>query len=286
MKVAGLVRRQLSTSGLARRRFSTSAPIPVIRLPAILFPSDPLTLAVREEDLDARPGLRLTPPRVREMRSMGAAAFAEGATTGVSLRLLESQGADADVLEVVGGERLRLVQVEGRTAAGCRLAAVAPFEDEPLDADDLGNSSAGGGGARRDAGGRMSLCTLDDETDCWASPPHEHPAWRTAAAPPEDASALSLWLAARLPLTSALRLHLLDCACPLKRMRDVVDAMQLIAGTSRAGDRYNARRGAMPLVLEYDTAEASGREPRRRGRLSRGRGRAKRLAGDSVVETS
>ena len=59
---------------------------------------------------------------------MGAAAFAEGATTGVSLRLLESQGADADVLEVVGGERLRLVQVEGRTAAGCRLAAVAPFE--------------------------------------------------------------------------------------------------------------------------------------------------------------
>ena len=123
MKVAGLVRRQLSTSGLARRRFSTSAPIPVIRLPAILFPSDPLTLAVREEDLDARPGLRLTPPRVREMRSMGAAAFAEGATTGVSLRLLENQGADADVLEVVGGERLRLVQVEGRTAAGCRLGS-------------------------------------------------------------------------------------------------------------------------------------------------------------------
>ena len=115
MKVAGLVRRQLST---LRRQFSTSAPIPVIRLPAILFPSDPLTLAVREEDLDARPGLRLTPPRIREMRSMGAAAFAEGATTGVSLRLLESQGADADVLEVVGGERLRLVQVEGRTAAG------------------------------------------------------------------------------------------------------------------------------------------------------------------------
>ena len=107
----------------------------------------------------------------------------------------------------------------------------------------------------------MSLCTLDDETDCWASPPHEHPAWRTAAAPPEDASALSLWLAARLPLTSALRLHLLDCACPLKRMRDVVDAMQLIAGTSRAGDRYNARRGAMQkMVLEYDTAEASGCE--------------------------
>ena len=70
-----------------------------------------------------------------------------------------------------------------------------------------------------------------------------------------------LWLAARLPLTSALRLHLLDCACPLKRMRDVVDAMQLIAGTSRAGDRYNARRGAMQkMVLEYDTAEASGCE--------------------------
>ena len=44
-------------------------------------------------------------------------------------------------------------------------------------------------------------------------------------------------------------------------MRDVVDAMQLIAGTSRAGDRYNARRGAMQkLVLEYDTAEASGCE--------------------------
>ena len=49
---------------------------------------------------------------------MGAAAFAEGATTGVSLRLLESQGADADVLEVVGGERLRLCDEWPRRARG------------------------------------------------------------------------------------------------------------------------------------------------------------------------
>ena len=36
------------------------------------------------------------------------------------------------------------------------------------------------------------------------------------------------WLAARLPLTTQLRLHLLACTCPVKRTRDLVDAMRLL----------------------------------------------------------
>ena len=46
--------------------------------------------------------------------------------------------------------------------------------------------------------------------------------------PPSEATELSLWLAARLPLTTRLRMNVLQCTCPLKRMRDVVDAMRLL----------------------------------------------------------
>ena len=37
--------------------------------------------------------------------------------------------------------------------------------------------------------------------------PRCHPRWRSQVPPPEDEAALSLWLAARLSLTTALRSH-------------------------------------------------------------------------------
>ena len=37
--------------------------------------------------------------------------------------------------------------------------------------------------------------------------PRCHPRWRSQVAPPEDEAALSLWLAARLSLTTELRSH-------------------------------------------------------------------------------
>ena len=55
-----------------------------------------------------------------------------------------------------------------------------------------------------------------------------HPLWSAQAAPPVEPADLSLWLGARLPLTTALRMRLLSCVCPLKRMTDVVDALRLL----------------------------------------------------------
>ena len=77
---------------------------------------------------------------------------------------------------------------------------------------------------------------------------------RSRGAAPRDAAALSLWLAARLSLTTSLRLHLLALTDPLKRMRDCVDAMRLLAEP-----RAPARRYAKFQVV-WDTAEAGGCE--------------------------
>ena len=49
------------------------------------------------------------------------------------------------------------------------------------------------------------------------------------------------WLAARLPLTFALRLHLLACPCPLQRMRDLVVALRLLRDPRGRGG-HAARR--------------------------------------------
>ena len=75
----------------------------------------------------------------------------------------------------------------------------------------------------------LELCTLDEELGEPACDPSAHPTWpNQASSPPAEPADLSLWLAARLPLTTALRMRLLACVCPLKRMTDVVNAMRLL----------------------------------------------------------
>ena len=84
-----------------------------------------------------------------------------------------------------------------------------------------------------------------------ARPP---PLFLDCAAVPQDPTALVL-AACRLPLTMAFRLHLLRLTCPLKRMRDVVDSLRLLASPQSAEDR---RFGKFQLL--WQTAEASGCE--------------------------
>ena len=77
------------------------------------------------------------------------------------------------------------------------------------------------------------------------------------------AAALSLWLAAHLPLATSVRTHLLACQCPLKRAQDCVDAMRLLSEEGHGADRYNAAGDPDSLPkfrVVYDTAEASGCE--------------------------
>ena len=139
----------------------------------------------------------------------------------------------------------------------------------------------------------LTLCTLDEELELTTCDPRSHPLWASmgAACPPpeEDAAALSLWLGSRLPLSTAVRrvpsaraafptplkpashlilhvtqvrVHLLGCTCPLKRLQDCVDAMRLLAEDGHGGSRYDpVRDGRLPkFEIVYDTAEASGCE--------------------------
>ena len=50
---------------------------------------------------------------------------------------------------------------------------------------------------------------------------------------PSCASELSLWLGARLPLTTSLRVSVLSTLCPLRRMQDCVDALRLLLDPHR-----------------------------------------------------
>ena len=61
--------------------------------------------------------------------------------------------------------------------------------------------------------------------------------------------------AARLSLTTALRSHLLACTDPLKRMRDCVDAMRLLADPRHARSPDFAK-----FTVVWDTAESGGCE--------------------------
>ena len=108
----------------------------------------------------------------------------------------------------------------------------------------------------------LLLCTLDDELSVLPAglgDPTSHPQWLSAASVPEEAAELAFWLGCRLPLTTELRLHLLACACPIKRTRDVVDAMRLLRDPAGQYARARAARGAK-LKLLWQTAEASGCE--------------------------
>ena len=74
------------------------------------------------------------------------------------------------------------------------------------------------------------------------------------------AGCASFWLACRLPLTTALRIHLLSCTCPTKRLRDLVDAMRLLADPAGEYVKVRGKRIRGKLRVVWETAEASGCE--------------------------
>jgi len=146
------------------------------------------------------------------------------------------------VVHAVGGSRLRLVRsslphstVEARPGDSWQLATVDVLDDETIsegrlerlrdEADRAVQLIAAG----TECGAfELVSSTLDDELGDLACDPRAHPLWAGQQMLPAEPAELSLWLAARLPLTTALRVRLLACACPLQRMRDVVDAMRLL----------------------------------------------------------
>ena len=280
----------LETSGLAemvatrrtrllapmRRLFSSSSPahgrhtLPILRLPTTLFPHQCFSLSLEPPEHERRYNV-LTPQQLQEAWKHGGrlAALAWGSSIGVELQLLDDTEARAaaplptppGVAHAVGGRRLRLFELlDERSDSGSRIGVVAPLDD------DGGTSAAEAAPLRAEADAARSLlhtaatpielspCTLDEELLLSVCDPRCHPLWRSQVAPPDDEAELSLWLAARLSLTTALRSHLLGCTDPLKRMRDCVDAMSLLADPRQLQPTY------AKFQVVWDTAESGGCE--------------------------
>jgi hypothetical protein len=260
-------------------------------MPTTIFPGHPISLATLEDDGHRRPLRGVICPRlVSEIASDHGgrvALVADGLDIGVIVDIGGHTWADPGMhLHVVGGERVRLLQTLERTPAGGRLAAFARVDDEPLTVDaqraledeavvartllvaaSVGEDGGGGGGGGLGTLGggaewELLLCHLDDELyegeeeDGLARlNPTAHPQWLSAARLPDDPVELAFWLSCRLPMTTALRAHLLGLQSPLKRLRDVVDALRLLSDPSRVEGRRFAK-----FAIVWHTAEASGCE--------------------------
>jgi len=83
----------------------------------------------------------------------------------------------------------------------------------------------------------LESCALDEELGGAICDPRCHPGWLLQLEPPASAAELSLWLGARLPLTTSVRASLLATLCPLKRLQDTVDVMRLLLDPNRPRGR-------------------------------------------------
>jgi hypothetical protein len=242
----------------------------------VLFPREALSLALTAGRVTSPP---LTPALAREaidVHGGRVAALADGQQIGVVMQVLDAGSTGSGLLHVLGlSERCVLSGMGARSAAGWPLADFEAIDDSPLNGAEAERLATEVAHAytlleEGEADGSLELtpCTLEEELDLWPCDPTEHPFWCEASLlpPQHDAAALSLHLAARLPLTTSVRLHMLGCPCPLKRMMDVVDAMRALSRPEArgGGGRYaTAVHGETRLhkfTIVYDTAEASGCE--------------------------
>ena len=146
---------------------------------------------------------------------------------------------------VATDERVRIVKSSVVHADdGWRAAAIEPIADETMSearAERLADEAERAVGLLDLAVDRRAVflepSTLDDELGPPVCDPRSHPLAALQHDPPHSPSELSLWLAARLPLTTRLRLAMLASTCALKRMADTVDVLRLLldpSGASRA----------------------------------------------------
>jgi len=257
-----------SSRRLTHHAASPSLVLPVIRLPSAILPGTPVSLPVAESCSEERPPPGSITPAVAGAISGGRVAlFSDGARSGVVCDVLTVGGGLAHV--VGSAQRVALLEPLQRTSEGARLARFAALEDDAVeDARSLEGEHASAR-ALLEAHVRtpapdwdLLLCTLDEELTVLppGADPASHPRWVECAAVPEDAVGLTWWLASRLPLATALRHHLLECGCPLKRLRDTVDAMRLLANPAAEYARLRHCGSGAKLRLVWNTAEASGCE--------------------------
>mmetsp|Transcript_46263 Transcript_46263/g.107725 ORF Transcript_46263/g.107725 Transcript_46263/m.107725 type:complete len:273 (-) Transcript_46263:70-888(-) len=251
--------------------------LPIVRLAAVAFPAQPLSIFAAHANTDTRRLGALSRAQADEVSQFGGvlAALCEGAQfrIGVALRLLPVEPSRSGgpptpdgVRHAVGGERIALLTTAEKTRTGLRMGGFVPVEDESLCHTREGALLEEAASARQllehalatSAVDLQSSMLEDDEAELVCSP-RAHPLWAPVTAVPADDVAFSFWLGSHLPLTTPVRAHLLGCTCPLKRMRDCVDLLRLLVGAD--GDRFSSRsRELRKFRLIYNTAEASGCE--------------------------
>ena len=264
----------------AVRRFAATAgrvSLPILRLPTTIFPAQCCSLPVTAASFERMVPGGITPELADEIARDGGklALVAYGHQVGVMVDIgaptsgydrelfQQPQGWDVGMaVHCVGADRLSLLETGQRTPAGGRMAhfEYVVDEDEPSVTRQLEDEATVARSLLDLAAERQAfdlcLCTLDEELGMDVELALSHPYFlRLALRPEDDPVALSFWCAARLPLTTALRHHMLSCTDPLKRLRDVVDAMRLLLEPSMEG-----RAAARKFKIVYDTAEASGCE--------------------------
>ena len=231
---------------------------PLVRLPAVLFPGQPVSLAklgaaAAASELRVSEALLSCAWRHHEGR---IAAFGPGSRVGVELHVMFDDVLDAleptppGVAHAFGGRRVRLNRTvrsdwsassSETPASEIDVAELSPFEDEELAPRRQERLLDEAGAARRllelgqDRGlFALESSALDEELGGrGVCDPRCHPLWPLEASPPEADDELSLWLGARLPLTTELRIQLLSMVCPLRRMQDVVDVLRLLCDPQR-----------------------------------------------------
>jgi hypothetical protein len=222
---------------------------PLVRLPAVIFPGQAVSFTRRGSAATAAMPFEL-PSELLAMawrESEGRiTVFGPGARIGTELHIIYDDVLDAviptppGVVHAVGGDRVRLSRTVGRRDLDHPLCEVEALDDEMLSEarqERLEDEAA----AARDLlaigverGDVLLESSADD--DEFATPvcdPRCHPMWPLQSEMPDDAAELSLWLGARLPLSTGLRVSMLGTLCPLRRIQDAVDALRLLCDPHR-----------------------------------------------------
>ena len=251
----------LLVSTLAAGMVGSARPVifrPLTRLPAVLFPHQTVSFAVKKRGGGAITATPFDLPqelidRVWSEHEGRLAVFPPGgARVGTEVHLMYDDVLDAlkptppNVAHAVGGDRVRLSRTVRNSDSDHPLCELLPLEDEPLvSAARLERLEDEAAAARElvergTAQGILSLesSTLDEEVGgADVCDPRCHPLFPIQSQQPTDPSELSLWLGAHLPLSTGLRVAILSALCPLRRMQDIVDALRLLLDPQRGQRR-------------------------------------------------
>jgi len=252
---------------------------PLMRLPAVIFPGQPISLSKADAPVaessafDASEALLSCAWRKHD----GCiAAFGPGSRIGVVMHVMFDQVLDAmeptppGVAHAVGGQRVRLSRIvvrgddvineDGSMLAEPQLGELTSLEDEELTPARRERLADEAGAARKllelgEERGLFALesSVLDEELGGRnVCDPRCHPLWPAEGLAPEAEDELSLWLGARLPFTNELRIQMLSTLCPLRRMQDVVDALRLLCDPQRPrGAQYKYK-----LITSHPATDA------------------------------